>query len=244
MPELLAYSFDECPGVRAVTTLRLNGDYGMGGVGWDSGNRTGDDWLAVQRRRESLARALGCEILWLEQVHGRDVLAAESPGTDGKPPRADGMVVSGRGLACAVQTADCLPVLMAVSGGPVAAVHAGWKGLAAGVLESALRAMRTEPARIHVQIGPHIGRTSYQVGLELRDRLVQESEDLGAFVPDDAEGKLLCDLGLLAQLRLRRGGVGSVKLCALDTCRHSRLLHSARRDGERSGRMASVIWRS
>lgn len=239
MPELLVHQV--LPGVRAITTLRPGGlSAGIHG-GLNLAGHVGDDPAAVRKNRDLLARLLPSRPVWLRQVHGNRavVVGRRRPAS----PEADAVVTRARGVVCGVLTADCLPVVLASRGGAVGVAHAGWRGLAAGVLESALDAMGDPPSGTVARIGPHIARASYPVGPEVRDALVVDTEDEEAFTTHGKEGKFLCDLGMLARARLARAGVGKVAACDLDTFRMGRILYSARRDGARTGRMATLAWR-
>lgn len=157
-------------------------------------------------------------------------------------PEADAAVTRTPGVVLAIQTADCLPVLFcAEDGSEIAAAHAGWRGLSAGVLENTLQAMRTPRGEILAWLGPAIAAQSYEVGDEVREAFV--AHDLAsstAFTPT-RPGHWLCDLYELARQRLRAAGVTRIFGGNLDTFTDPRL-HSYRRDGARSGRMANLIW--
>ncbi|MGF6494474.1 YfiH family protein [Luteibacter sp. 621] len=223
-----AVSTRQGPGVSAGPYGRLN-----------LGLRSGDDAAAVLANRASLVTALGlpAEPLWLRQVHGTDV--AEGPaGAD--EPVADAAVARGPGQVLAILTADCLPVLFAsVDGQTIGAAHAGWRGLAAGVLENTVKAMGAEGIR--AWMGPAIGGGSYEVGEEVREAFV--SQDPGATEAFQATrpGHWLCDLYTLARRRLAAAGVTEVSGGGFDTLTDDRL-YSYRRDGAQSGRFASLVW--
>jgi polyphenol oxidase len=195
----------------------------------------------VLANRASVVTALGlpAEPLWLRQVHGTDV--AEGPLlASGDEPAADAAVARGPGQVLAILTADCLPVLFASADGlTIGAAHAGWRGLAAGVLENTVQAMAAEGIR--AWLGPAIGGGSYEVGEEVRDAFV--SHDVGAaeaFQPT-RPGHWLCDLYALARRRLSAVGVTDITGGGFDTLTDDRL-YSYRRDGAQSGRFASLIW--
>ena len=244
MPEIVAYSFPAFPWVRAFTTLRPGRGTSTGVDGFNLALNMGDDSSAAKSNRKLLRRMLPSRVRWLEQVHGNEVLVEDGAAPARKsPPKADGLLTRERNVVCAVLTADCMPLLLASPRGAVAAVHVGWRGLAAGIIENALAAMG-DTRGVSAQIGPHIRRDSYQVGDDAKERLVTCAEDEEAFTPDDEAGKYRCDLSRLAARRLRAAGVESVAVCGLDTFMCGRLLYSARRDGVRTGRMATVIWRA
>jgi YfiH family protein len=156
--------------------------------------------------------------------------------------RADAAVTGMPGVVLAIQTADCLPVLFCVDdGSEIAAAHAGWRGLSAGVLENTLGAMPSPRERIMAWIGPAIAARSYEVGSEVRGAfLAHDSAAATAFMPTRA-GHWLCDLSELARRRLRSAGVERIFGGGFDTFSDPRL-HSYRRDRARSGRMANLVW--
>lgn len=158
------------------------------------------------------------------------------------PPAADAAVTRTPGRVLAVLTADCLPVLFCDRAGSVAAVaHAGWRGLAAGVLEATVAATEVPPATLLAHLGPAIGPTAFEVGAEVRAAfLAHDPAAAGAFVPN-GPGKWLADLYSLARLRLAAAGVSAVSGGGLCTYRDSERFYSYRRDG-RTGRMAALVW--
>lgn len=206
------------------------------------GLRSGDDVAAVTANRAALALALHLPAppLWLRQVHGTDV-ADDTPVTDDEPV-ADAAVARGPGKALAILTADCLPVLFtSADGGTIGAAHAGWRGLAAGVLENTVARMGQPAGSILAWLGPAIGGPSYEVGAEVRAAFVEG--DAGAeqaFTPT-RPGHWLCDLYVLARRRLSAVGVEQISGGGFDTFRDE-TLYSYRRDGAASGRFASLIW--
>ena len=229
------------PGVRAVTTTRASPhDQTSSACGFNVGMRCGDDPVAVARNRAFLRDALSLpsEPRWLRQVHGTHVLI--DPGHD--QPEADAAVTRSPGVVLAIQTADCLPVLLCVDeGAEIAAAHAGWRGLSAGVLENTVEAMQASRADIVAWLGPAIAAQSYEVGDEVRDAFLAHDPEAAAAFIATRPGHWLCDLYQLARQRLRAAGVTRIHGGGFDTFTDSRL-HSYRRDGARSGRMASLIW--
>lgn len=200
----------------------------------------GDDPAAVAENRRRLRDSLGLadEPVWLEQVHGSRVVTAR-PG--GVPPRADGSVTRESRVVCAVLTADCLPVLLASRrGGEVAAVHAGWRGLADGVLAAALKAMRSSADELSAWIGPAIGQAAFEVGDEVRERFLAREPGDAAFFAANARGRWQADLSGIARRELESAGV-RVFGAALCTHADSERFFSYRRDGE-CGRMASFVF--
>jgi YfiH family protein len=212
------------PDVRAFSTTRNRGAIG------DSIEQAVLPWLPSSPR-------------WLRQVHGADVDDADQERPSSEPPRADAIFTRAANTVCAVQTADCLPVLFADRGdSAVAAAHAGWRGLAAGVLENTVRALPVQPSKLMAWLGPAIGPQAFEVGGEVRKAFLHESlEAVAAFKPGARDGKWMCDLYALARLRLRAAGVE--RTYGGGWCTHSdpARFFSFRRDGE-CGRMASLIW--
>ncbi|MGO4703457.1 peptidoglycan editing factor PgeF [Dyella sp. 2RAB6] len=224
-----AVSTREVPGASAAPFDRFN-----------LGSRCGDAPEAVAANRTAVAPMLGLPAAprWLRQVHG--IAVAES-GMEGEP-EADAAVTRVRGEPLAILTADCLPVLFcAADGAEVAAAHAGWRGLAAGVLESTLRHMRTPPGAVMAWLGPCIGAASYEVGAEVREAFVASDAGAEACFVATRPGHWLCDLAGLARRRLERAGVAGVYGGGFDTLADPRF-YSYRRDAARSGRFATLIW--
>jgi YfiH family protein len=206
----------------------------------------GDDPAAVAQNRRLLRERLDlpAEPHWLRQVHGCEV-AAPGAGARDLGCEADAAVALGPGVVCAVLTADCLPVLLCDRGGTrVAAVHAGWRGLAEGVIEAAVTRLDTPPDRLIAWLGPAIGRDAFEVGGEVRERFLATSGPRAADAFRAAPGgKWLADLYLLAGLRLAAAGVKDAFGGGLCTFSDPARFFSYRRDGV-TGRMASLIWLS
>lgn len=231
------------PNVRAVVTTRdVFSPAPDSPFGFNVGTRCGDDPVSVAENRERLCDALSLpsQPCWLRQVHGTRVARFDTP--PGEEPEADAAVARMPGVVLAIQTADCLPVLLcAGDGSEVAAAHAGWRGLSAGVLENTVHAMRASRERMQAWLGPAIAAESYEVGEEVRDAfLAHDPAAAAAFTPTRA-GHWLCDLYELARQRLHATGVARISGGGFDTFTDPRL-HSYRRDGKHSGRMASLVW--
>jgi hypothetical protein len=175
-------------------------------------------------------------------VHGKticdvDALRAQSW------PQADGAVARGVGIVCTVRSADCLPVVFTNrDGSVVAAAHAGWRGLAAGVLEAAVAALRVEPADVLVWLGPAIGPRAYEVGADVFDACCAADPGAAACFAGRRQGKWLADLYALAKRRLARAGVTAIHGGGRCTFSEISQFHSHRRDGAAAGRMATAIW--
>jgi YfiH family protein len=228
------------PNVRALQTTRAGGvSHGL----WASlnlGDHVGDDPGAVAANRAAVRRLLPAEPAWLRQVHGTVAVDA-AQGT--KMPEADAAWTRRPDCVCVVMTADCLPVLFCDrAGSVVAAAHAGWRGLLAGVLESTVAAMGVAPGELLAWLGPAIGPRRFEVGDEVRTAFA--AGDAGAvtfFRPGGVPGKWLCDLPALAQRRLAACGVRDVAGGDECTVGDPDRYFSFRRDGT-TGRMATMIW--
>ncbi|WP_420475112.1 peptidoglycan editing factor PgeF [Noviherbaspirillum sp. ST9] len=235
--------------VGALSTTRRGGrsnspyDDGEGGGGLNLGVHVGDDPENVRRNRELLKTILPSEPAWLSQVHGVQVVDAAS--VNGVPPDADASISTVPGIVCAIQTADCLPVLLCDRGGrAVGAAHAGWRGLAGGVLENTVSAMRDARASdILAWLGPAIGPQSFEVGQDVFDAFTAKDGTMAAaFEPiAGSTGKYLADIYALARRTLVRAGVTQVSGGGMCTVTEKRRFYSYRRD-KVTGRMASLIW--
>lgn len=225
--------------VRALVTTRAGGVSRPPCDSLNLGDHVGDDPEAVAENRRRLRAFLPSEPGWLRQVHGTTVAIADNPA---EAAEADAAVAFEPGKVCVVLTADCLPVLFCDRQGTrVAAAHAGWRGLAAGVLEASVAAMQCPPSEILAWLGPAIGPQAFEVGEEVRDIFVREfPETAAAFVPGQP-GKWLADIYALARLRLARAGVHQVYGGGFCTYTDAERFYSYRRD-KATGRMASLIW--
>lgn len=228
--------------VKALVTTR-NGGVSTGPyASLNLGLHVGDSPLAVERNRALLRACLPAEPLWLDQVHGT---AVGDAGSDSGPICADAAVATTPGAVCAIMTADCLPVLFCNERGTVvAAAHAGWRGLAAGVLDATVARMGEPPHSVLAWLGPAIGARAFEVGDDVRDQFVgQDAAAAAAFCPAGAPGKWMADLFMLARLRLRRLGIERVYGGEICTYFSPTRFFSYRRDGT-TGRFASVVWLS
>jgi len=239
--------------VGALATTRLGGvsrgpyDDGSGGGGLNLGLHVNDDPAAVAENRARLQALLPGRPAWIAQVHGFDVVDASTVGVDQPVRTGDASIATQPGVVCAILTADCLPVLFADRAGRVVgAAHAGWRGLAGGVLGQTLARMRAAGAgEITAWMGPAIGAGAFEVGQDVFDSFAQALPDIDvgfAFAarPGHA-GKYLADIYALARLMLARDGVTSV--AGGDRCTATEVdrFYSYRRDGV-TGRQASLIW--
>jgi len=229
------------PTVRAVTTTRVGGVSRPPFDTMNLADHVGDDPEAVAANRAALrARlALPSEPVWLSQVHGTRVCNA---GKIASGCEGDAGVTHRPGVVCAVLTADCLPVLLCDGGGTrVAAVHAGWRGLADGVVEAAVDALGVPGEELMAWLGPGIGPHAFEVDEEVRAAFLHaDAAADGAFRPSPA-GRWLADLYALARLRLANHGVTRVHGGGLCTFNDAARFYSYRRDGT-TGRMATLIW--
>ncbi len=237
--ELIKPDWDAPPNVHGFTTTRNSG-FSQGP--WSSlnlGKSCGDNPEHVEQNRCLLSGLLPGEPRWLSQVHGTAAIAWDQAGAPGI--KADAIFSHRAGQVCAVQTADCLPVLFCDRAGTrVAAAHAGWRGLAAGVLEATVTAMGCKPDNLMAWLGPAIGPGAFEVGKDVYDAFVDlNAENVIAFKPH--RDRWLADLYQLARLALTRVGVGHVSGGSCCTYSEPEKFYSYRRDGV-TGRMVSVVW--
>ena len=227
--------------VRARVTLRAGGVSTGAYASLNLAAHVGDDPDSVEENRRRIADrlALPAGPCWLEQVHGRRVLDLDT----GTVVPADGAVTGRPGVVCAVLTADCLPVLLAArSGRRVGAAHAGWRGLAQGVLPAAVEALGVPPEEVLAWLGPAIGPSAFEVGDEVRAAFeAQGFETAGSFTRND-RGRWQADLYALATDSLRRAGVTAVLGGGYCTFSDQERFFSHRRQAP-CGRMATLIWR-
>ncbi|MGC5701948.1 peptidoglycan editing factor PgeF [Pseudomonas sp. NFXW11] len=225
-------------GVKACVTTRAGG---VSLAPFDSlnlGDHVDDDPLAVSENRQRLTEQFGIAPAWLQQVHGVAVTHADPA----QVACADASWSATPGIACAVMTADCLPALFCNRAGTrVAAAHAGWRGLAAGVLEATLDHLDVAPSEVLVWLGPAIGPQSFEVGAEVREAFVAQLPAAEqAFVPSINAGRFMADIYQLARLRLAARGVTAVYGGGYCTVTDPRFF-SYRRN-PRTGRFASLVW--
>lgn len=234
--------WDAPPGVHALVTTRVGGKSAGPYAGFNLAAHVGDDPAAVASNRALLRRSpfnLPAEPLWLQQEHGTRVRIAEHAEQGAV---ADACIARSPGWVCAVLTADCLPLLFcAEDASVIAAAHAGWRGLAAGVIEASVAAMAIERGRLLAWLGPAIGPSAFEIGADVRDVFCRhDAAAEQAFVPRGKD-KWLCDLYLLARQRLAGLGVRRVSGGECCTFGDPQRFYSYRRDGV-TGRMASCIW--
>jgi len=241
IPELLIPTWPAPTAVHAVISTRIGGVSLPPFDSLNLGDHVGDDPAAVaeNRKRLEVVARLPATPIWLNQVHGTRVLDCALPL---ESREADASMTSQPNQVCVVMTADCLPVLFCNrAGSRVAAVHAGWRGLADGVIEAALAGFEDPVDQLLAWLGPAIGPDAFEVGPEVRERFLQDDpQAAGAFHPG-RPGHWLADIYWLARLRLQRAGVGFIGGGDYCTVTDPKRFFSYRRDGV-TGRMASLIW--
>jgi YfiH family protein len=242
---LLEFEWDLPRGVRAAFTTRLGG---VSMAPWDSFNvatHVGDDPAHVVANRARLREQLELEHepAWLNQVHGVAVQDVDIARPSTTPVSADAAVTTRAGVACVVMVADCLPELFTTrDGSRVGAAHAGWRGLASGVLEETVRAMRLPGSELRAWMGPCISREHFEVGPEVREEFVRQDACASAYFDRNARGRWQADLIGLARRRLKAVGVDDVSGGSWCTFADRERFYSHRRDGK-GGRLAALIWR-
>jgi YfiH family protein len=212
----------------------------------------GDDPAAVAENRARWRSALGHPPVWLHLVHGRQVLRLHADGPEHPGPQADAAWTTDAGVVCQVTAADCLPVLFALRDGTaVGAAHAGWRGLAAGVLEATATAIcagtGATPDALQVWLGPCIGPQAFEVGAEVLQAYAGDGTAAAdpCFIlrhGDPMSPRWLADLPRLAVQRLQAAGVRRITASGLCTVADASRFFSFRRDA-RTGRLAAAIWR-
>jgi YfiH family protein len=241
--ELLVPQWPAPAGVRAAFTLRAGGASVAPYDSLNVGIHVGDAAVAVGENRRRLRERLRlpAEPVWLEQVHGAAVVDLDALTTDSLP-RADGATTRGGGGVCVIQVADCLPVLFAAQdGSAVGAAHAGWRGLAAGVLEATVRNFSVPPVELLAWLGPAISQKHFEVGAEVRAAFTAVDPAASAAFQPNTRGRWQCDLYALARRRLAALGIDRVFGGGWCTYDDPSRFFSFRRDGQ-SGRMAALIW--
>ncbi len=224
--------------VKSCVTTRAGGVSADTYASLNLGDHVGDDPVAVAKNRQRLVSLLGCKPAWLRQVHGTAVVEA-LPEQDAE---ADASWTATPGVACAIMTADCLPALFCDRAGTrVAAAHAGWRGLAAGVLEATLDALALPADQVLVWLGPAIGAQAFEVGAEVREAFIaQHPQAAEAFRPSHNAGKFMADIYQLARIRLAARGVTAVY--GGDFCTYNDPRFYSYRRSAQAGRFASLIW--
>ena len=226
--------------VKAFASTRVGGFSTAPYQGLNLGAHVGDDLSIVEKNRDWLAQEakMPSAPIWLNQTHSTVVAQVSEPTT--QVLDADGVFTSSSQVVCSAMTADCLPVLLTnTQGTQVAAVHAGWRGLANGIVENALELFSGE---VMAWLGPAIGPQAFEVGEDVLQAFVDfDSQAHQAFTPRDVEGKWLADMSKLATQRLNKLGIAQVFDSGLCTFQHKEDFYSYRRDGV-TGRQATFIW--
>ncbi len=250
------------PSIRALSTYRGGGVSVEPYASLNLGDHVGDEPMATLQNRLWLREAAGiAEPRWLDQVHGTQVVNLDAAGREGRgggdgrnglggggrgeawfKPVGDAAVTRRSGVVCAILTADCLPVLLATDAGDrVGAAHAGWRGLAAGVIEATFEALGAPGESVIAWLGPAISQRHFEVGREVREEFMREDAGAAAAFALNDRGRYMADLYALARRRLARLGVDRVYGGGECTYAEPGRYFSHRRDG-RTGRQATLIW--
>lgn len=230
--------------IRAIMTTRQGGFSQTSFDSMNLGDHVDDDPEAVEKNRAYLKKILDLSSapLWLTQVHG--VTVANADDKHSRNVVADASVAHKIGSVCAVMTADCLPVLFCnQQGTAIAAAHAGWRGLHAGVLEQTVKSLNCPASEVMAWFGVAISVQHFEVGSEVRDAFISvQSEAAHAFIPSEHPDKWRADIYYLARLRLQ--AIGVTKITGGEACSYEdkERFYSYRREAK-TGRMASLIWR-
>lgn len=228
--------------IHACTTTRLGGFSTTPYAQLNLGDHVGDDANTVEKNRNLIKEhlQLPSDPVWLQQTHSTTLIRSD----DGSQ-NADASFTQQPGIVCVVLTADCLPILLCNQAGTlVAAIHAGWRGLAAGIIENTLEHLPAKPDSLMAWLGPAIGPQKFEVGDDAKEILLASlPEGSSAFQPREEKGKWLCNIYHLARLRLRKKGVEEIYGGEYCTYTQHELFYSYRRD-KTTGRMASLIWMS
>lgn len=248
--ELAAIRPEMGDGVGAIFTEREGGVSsgpwgGVDGImGLNVGSRVEDNAGCVRMNRSIVGQLTPTEPRWMTQVHGTDVVVADT--VEDETVEADAQITTTSGVVCTVQVADCLPVLVADSlGRGVAAIHAGWRSLAAGVIENTIKELKKligdDTAQLKAWLGPRIGFDDFETGADVKDAFVSAYPECTAGIKAVDE-KWHIDLAAFAKTALAKVGVTNVEDCGLSTVTDAKRFYSFRRDGAKSGRHAALIW--
>lgn len=229
------------PNIKAIQTTRIGGFSKGPYQSLNLGDHVGDDPLIVAANRQLLTQFVPTEPVWMRQVHGTQVIDAALASC---LPEADAAFARAPETVCCVMTADCLPILLCDhTGSVVAAVHAGWRGLLNGVIETAVVSMQASPPDLMAWLGPAIGSGAFEVGDEVRTAFVDVDENSRHAFAALENGKWLADIYLLARQRLAAMGVNEIYGGDFCTYSDATRFFSYRRD-QVTGRMATLIWRA
>lgn len=244
-PALLGFEWRLPAGVRAAFTTRQGGASAAEWSSLNLGAHVGDapESVAENRKRVRAMLRMKAEPAWLNQVHGVAVSDLDSVKARARPVTADAAITTGRDYACTVMVADCLPVLFASRDGQkIGAAHAGWRGLAGGVLEHTVLALGVPAGQLSAWMGPAISREHFEVGDEVRLAFVAQDAGAASAFTANANGKWQADLFTLARRRLNSLGIEDVSGGNWCTFADPVRFFSHRRDGK-GGRMAALIWK-
>jgi len=238
--DLIVPNWPAAKQIKAFASTRCDGFSTGVYQGLNLGTHVGDELAKVEQNRQCLTEQANMPSapVWLNQTHSTVVEEVNAPTS--QVLNADGVFTSTTNVVCSAMTADCLPVLLTnVQGTQVAAVHAGWRGLASGIVENAVEKFDGE---VMAWIGPAIGAQVFEVGKDVVDAFVSiEANAMAAFTPRKQEGKWLADMNQLVTQRLQRAGVNQVYYSELCTFEDAERFYSYRRDGV-TGRQATFIW--
>jgi YfiH family protein len=238
-PDFIFPGWPAPPNVRALVTTRSGGVSTGPYASLNLGDHVGDDPQAIATNRQRLTEHLPAGPVWLNQVHG--CLCVDAANT-AMGSEADAAFSRRPGIVCAVMTADCLPVLLCdEAGSVVAAAHAGWRGMAAGVIETTIKAMDFPGERLMAWLGPAIGPQQFEVGEEVRTTFIDHDPQAADAFSAKPNGKWLCNIYTLARQRLAAQGICRIAGADFCTVSDQGRFFSYRRDGT-TGRMASLIW--
>ena len=226
--------------VHAGTTTRSGGASPAPFNGFNLAGHVGDEAEAVAENRLQLRKQLNlpAEPLWLQQQHGNRVIKAETE----QPGPADGAYTGTGGVVCAVQTADCIPLLLCNRDGTeIAALHIGWRGLCRRIIKHGLSLFEGAPRELSAWIGPHISRENYEVGADVVSACSSIWDETQSAITPGRAGHWYLDLAQLVKTELLQLGVADISGCRQCTYANKEMFYSYRRDGV-TGRMASLIW--
>ncbi len=229
--------------VKAVFTTRIGGFSQGSFSGFNLGDHVGDDLIRVHHNRMLLKAHLQLPStpIWLEQVHGTEIIIAQDQYQKQRP-RADAAITDVTNRVLAVLTADCLPVLITdIQGQQIAAVHAGWRGLAGGILKQVVQQFKVGAEKLLVCFGPAIGPQAFEVGLDLKTVFTRQDQAYHAAFKLKREN-WYADLYQLAKIQLNQAGIRQIFTKRYCTFSQQKWFYSYRREGQ-TGRMASLIWR-
>lgn len=230
--------------VKALSTTRQGGVSNAPYASFNLGLHVGDDEKNVTANRATLTDLLPRQAVWLNQIHSAEVVVVDKDFDCANVLDADALYTDVVNQPLAIMTADCLPVLLCSrAGDEVAAVHGGWRGLAAGIFANTIAQFKAKPNDIYVWLGPAIGPLQFEVGAEVKQRFCQQLQAHHTAFQLQANDKYLADIYLIAKQQLQQLAIENIFGGEYCTVTQSDLFFSYRRDGQ-TGRMASVIWRT